>query len=150
MGVNLVSYATRRGAGMEAREAADVVNDFGRDPIGEGQEERVRFNLTLPSTVPHFGMHLTNRSTIGSLKTFWKTHVITRHQSQRLVSVNRGDQVLSNPAEMRTGNEKGLSSKSSRGLRWSRGFGELPMVIAQLQIENDSAIHQVCKLSHET
>jgi hypothetical protein len=41
MGVSLVSYATRRRAGMEAREAADIVNDFGRDPIGEGQEERV-------------------------------------------------------------------------------------------------------------
>ena len=40
MGVNLLSYATRRRAGMEAREAADVVNDFGRDPIGEGREER--------------------------------------------------------------------------------------------------------------
>ena len=25
---------------MEAREAADAVNDFGRDPIGEGKEER--------------------------------------------------------------------------------------------------------------
>lgn len=41
MGVNLVSYATRRRAGMEAREAADVVNDFGRAPIGEGKEEQV-------------------------------------------------------------------------------------------------------------
>jgi hypothetical protein len=40
-GVNLLSYATRRRAGMEAREAADVVNDFGRDPIGEGKEEQV-------------------------------------------------------------------------------------------------------------
>ncbi|KAF8198103.1 eukaryotic membrane protein family-domain-containing protein [Pholiota molesta] len=39
-GVNLLSYATRRRAGMEAREAADVVNDFGRDPIGEGKEEQ--------------------------------------------------------------------------------------------------------------
>lgn len=27
---------------MEARAAADVINDFGRDPIGEGKEERVR------------------------------------------------------------------------------------------------------------
>ena len=26
---------------MEVREAADVVNDFGRDPIGEGKEEQV-------------------------------------------------------------------------------------------------------------
>jgi hypothetical protein len=50
MGVSLVSYATRRRAGMEAREAADVVNDFGRDPIGEGQEERVSppFQLQRP------------------------------------------------------------------------------------------------------
>jgi hypothetical protein len=135
MGVNLVSYATRRGAGVEAREAADVVNDFGRDPIGEAQEERVSFNLTLPSTVPHYGMHLTSRSTIESLKTFWTTHVMMRQQSRRLVSVNRGGQVLSNPAEMKTGNERGLSSRSSRGLRWSRGFGELQMVIIQLQID---------------
>jgi len=42
IGVNLISYATRRRASMEEREAADVVNDFGRDPIGEGKEERVR------------------------------------------------------------------------------------------------------------
>ncbi|CAA7260584.1 unnamed protein product [Cyclocybe aegerita] len=40
MGVNLVSYATRRRAGMEEREAADVVNDFGRNPIGEGKDEQ--------------------------------------------------------------------------------------------------------------
>ncbi|ETW81011.1 hypothetical protein HETIRDRAFT_155012 [Heterobasidion irregulare TC 32-1] len=41
MGVNLVSYATKRKAGMEAREVADKVNDFGRDPIGEGREEQI-------------------------------------------------------------------------------------------------------------
>ena len=41
IGVNLVGYATRRRAGMEEREAADAVNDFGRDPIGEGKEEQV-------------------------------------------------------------------------------------------------------------
>ena len=43
IGVNLVSYATRRRAGMEAREEADKINDFGRDPIGEGKEEKVIF-----------------------------------------------------------------------------------------------------------
>ena len=43
IGVNLVSYATRRRAGMEAREEADKINDFGRDPIGEGKEEKVFF-----------------------------------------------------------------------------------------------------------
>ncbi|KAJ7072354.1 eukaryotic membrane protein family-domain-containing protein [Mycena amicta] len=46
LGVNLVSYATRRKAGMEAREAEDSVNDFGRDPIGEGREEQ-RYNREL-------------------------------------------------------------------------------------------------------
>lgn len=42
MGVKLVGYATRRRAGMEAREVHDAVNDFGRNPIGEGKEEQVR------------------------------------------------------------------------------------------------------------
>ncbi len=41
LGVNLISYATRRRAGMEARTAADIVNHFGRDPIGEGKDEQV-------------------------------------------------------------------------------------------------------------
>ncbi|EEB89565.1 hypothetical protein MPER_12320 [Moniliophthora perniciosa FA553] len=41
IGVNLVSYATRRRAGMEAREEEDRINDFGRDPIGEGKEEQI-------------------------------------------------------------------------------------------------------------
>jgi hypothetical protein len=43
MGVNLISYATRRRSGMEAREAEDdaVNRAFGqRDPIGEGKEEQ--------------------------------------------------------------------------------------------------------------
>ncbi|KAG6844628.1 hypothetical protein H0H87_005485, partial [Tephrocybe sp. NHM501043] len=48
LGVNLVSYASRRRAGMEARETADVVNNFGRDPIGEGKEEQV-YNKKLKS-----------------------------------------------------------------------------------------------------
>jgi hypothetical protein len=42
LGVNLVSYAAQRRAGMETRAAADAVNDFGRNPIGEGKEEQVR------------------------------------------------------------------------------------------------------------
>ncbi|KAJ7901805.1 eukaryotic membrane protein family-domain-containing protein [Mycena olivaceomarginata] len=41
MGVHLISYATKRKAGMEAREAEDAINDFGRDPIGEGREEQI-------------------------------------------------------------------------------------------------------------
>ncbi|KAI0342004.1 DUF747-domain-containing protein [Trametopsis cervina] len=46
MGIKLLSYATRRRIGMEAREVADVVNDFGRDPIGEGKEEQ-KYNRDL-------------------------------------------------------------------------------------------------------
>jgi len=41
MGVRLLGYATKRRTGMEQRKAGDKINDFGRDPIGEGDEERV-------------------------------------------------------------------------------------------------------------
>lgn len=37
----MLGYATKRMAGMEQRRADDQINDFGRDPIGEGNEERV-------------------------------------------------------------------------------------------------------------
>ncbi|KAF9227448.1 DUF747-domain-containing protein [Gyrodon lividus] len=50
LGVNLISYASKRRAGMEARETADAVNDFGRDPIGEGREER-EYNKQLQKMV---------------------------------------------------------------------------------------------------
>ncbi|THH11303.1 hypothetical protein EW146_g8088 [Bondarzewia mesenterica] len=46
MGVNLISYAMKRKAGMEAREVADKVNDFGQDPIGEEQDKQ-RYNREL-------------------------------------------------------------------------------------------------------
>lgn len=52
LGVNLISYANRRQMGMEQREEEDKVNDFGRDPIGEGQEERVYY-FSFPSWKPH-------------------------------------------------------------------------------------------------
>lgn len=41
MGVRLLGYATKRRSGMEQRKAADKINDFGRDPVGEGDDERV-------------------------------------------------------------------------------------------------------------
>lgn len=44
IGMNLISYAARRRIGMEAREDEDRINDFGRDPIGEGKDERVWIN----------------------------------------------------------------------------------------------------------
>ncbi|KZV82134.1 DUF747-domain-containing protein [Exidia glandulosa HHB12029] len=40
LGLNLIGYAAYRQAGAEKREKEDIVNDFGRDPIGEGVEER--------------------------------------------------------------------------------------------------------------
>ncbi|KAH9956923.1 eukaryotic membrane protein family-domain-containing protein [Russula dissimulans] len=64
MGVYLVSYATRRRAGMEAREAEDVVNDFGRDPIGEGQEER-KYNRELKDILDNTRDDATPLSEIG-------------------------------------------------------------------------------------
>ena len=70
MGVYLVSYATRRRAGMEAREAEDVVNDFGRDPIGEGQEERVSHIFTFPLTGPQHFVCSTYRNITGSSEIF--------------------------------------------------------------------------------
>ncbi|PCH43740.1 DUF747-domain-containing protein [Wolfiporia cocos MD-104 SS10] len=41
LGVKLLSYASMRRAGMGMREEADKVNDFGRNPIGEGKEEQM-------------------------------------------------------------------------------------------------------------
>ncbi len=68
---------------MEAREAEDVVNDYGRDPIGEGQEERVSYIFTFPFTDPQHALYSTYRSTIESSKTFWTMRGTTPHQSQR-------------------------------------------------------------------
>ena len=53
LGVHLLTYATRRRAGMEARAEADKVNDFGRDPIGEGKEEQVSVS-SFPPRCPAF------------------------------------------------------------------------------------------------
>ncbi|KAL7419760.1 hypothetical protein Q5752_005676 [Cryptotrichosporon argae] len=39
LGLSLLSYAVRRQAGMEQREAEDAVNDFARHGIGESKEE---------------------------------------------------------------------------------------------------------------
>ncbi|GLB45078.1 putative eukaryotic membrane protein family protein [Lyophyllum shimeji] len=67
LGVNLVSYAARRRAGMEAREAADVVNDFGRDPIGEGKEEQV-YNKKLKSLLDNEQDDVPRTAEIGENK----------------------------------------------------------------------------------
>ena len=41
LGLLLLSYSTMRRAGMDAREARDVVNDFGREPVGQSAQETV-------------------------------------------------------------------------------------------------------------
>lgn len=53
LGVNLISYAGIRRTGIEARAAADHVNDFGRDPIGEGMEER-EYNKQLQKMIDNW------------------------------------------------------------------------------------------------
>ncbi|EIN11380.1 DUF747-domain-containing protein [Punctularia strigosozonata HHB-11173 SS5] len=67
LGVNLISYATRRRAGMEAREAADVVNDFGRDPIGEGEEEK-KYNRELTALLNNKRYDAAPAAEIGETK----------------------------------------------------------------------------------
>ncbi|TFK54341.1 DUF747-domain-containing protein [Heliocybe sulcata] len=46
IGINLLSYASKRQAGVAGREAEDAVNDWGRDPIGEDEEEK-KYNREL-------------------------------------------------------------------------------------------------------
>ncbi|KAG8213841.1 DUF747-domain-containing protein [Butyriboletus roseoflavus] len=53
LGVNLISYAGSRRAGTEARAVADHINDFGRDPVGEGMEER-EYNKQLHKLVDNW------------------------------------------------------------------------------------------------
>lgn len=43
LGLLLLSYSATRQAGMEEREAEDVVNDIGRTAVGESKEEKVRY-----------------------------------------------------------------------------------------------------------
>ncbi|THH09808.1 hypothetical protein EW145_g1766 [Phellinidium pouzarii] len=68
IGVNLVSFATRRRAGMEVREEVDKINDFGRDPIGEGKEER-EYNRDLKTLLDYKGNDATRVPDIGENST---------------------------------------------------------------------------------
>ena len=130
MGVYLVSYATRRRAGMEAREAEDVVNDFGRDPIGEGQEERVSHVFTLPLTDPEHAACSTYRSITGSSEISCTTHGTTPHQSQRSANVIPARWTL---AGTKMGNKGDLNSKNLHDSRWSNESGEPGMVVRGTQ-----------------
>jgi hypothetical protein len=42
LGLGLLSFSALRQTGMDAREAEDAVNDFGRAAVGETKEETVR------------------------------------------------------------------------------------------------------------
>jgi hypothetical protein len=112
MSVYLVSYATRPRAGMEPREAVDVVNDFGRDTIGEEPEERVSDISISPETYS-YPMCSTYRSTAGSQRTSYTTHGMTLHQSWRSGRVMLLRWALLNLTEMKTGNESDLLEPSS-------------------------------------
>ncbi|KAI0779867.1 eukaryotic membrane protein family-domain-containing protein [Fomes fomentarius] len=67
LGVRLLTYATRRRAGMEAREVADRANDFGRDPIGEGKEEQL-YNKELKTLLDNRRDDLSPLAEIGERK----------------------------------------------------------------------------------
>lgn len=67
IGVRLLAYATKRSVGMETRQAADSVNDFGRDPIGEGKEERT-YNKELKSFLINSQDDSTPSAEIGERK----------------------------------------------------------------------------------
>lgn len=41
LGLGLLSFSALRQSGMDAREAEDAVNDFGRSAVGESKEEMV-------------------------------------------------------------------------------------------------------------
>lgn len=51
---------------MEAREAEDVVNDYGRDPVGEGKEERVSHLLHLEILRRPTDLFLSRNITVNS------------------------------------------------------------------------------------
>ncbi|KAI0371166.1 DUF747-domain-containing protein [Pilatotrama ljubarskyi] len=67
LGMYLLTYATRRQAGMEAREEADKVNDFGRNPIGEGKEEQA-YNKELKTLLDSRHDDVTPVAEIGERK----------------------------------------------------------------------------------
>ncbi|KZT43662.1 DUF747-domain-containing protein [Sistotremastrum suecicum HHB10207 ss-3] len=41
LGIQLMNYAASRAPGMQTREVEDVVNDYGREPIGESKQEQL-------------------------------------------------------------------------------------------------------------
>lgn len=116
LGVRLLTYATRRRAEMEAREIADRVNDFGRDPIGEGKEEQVshlRDNIR--------ALLLTNRC---SNITKNSRPCLIASATTRTLSQTSGSGSLETGTKMEA---KGRSflSKRLRGSRWSNAYGDV-------------------------
>jgi hypothetical protein len=80
MGVRLLGFAAKRMTGMEQRRADDKINDFGRDPIGEGNEERV-YNQELKTYLDNQVDNATAVAEIGENK---------KHEGGR-ERVGRGD-----------------------------------------------------------
>jgi len=81
IGVNLVSYATKRRYNMEAREEADKINDFGRDPIGEGNDER-EYNRGLKTMLNHVRDDMTPVPDIGERSTLDKASDGTKRRPE--------------------------------------------------------------------
>ena len=75
---------------MEARQAADVVNDFGRDPIGEGKEEQVRITLYFYGLLEVLKINNNTQSFItANSKRYWKVIEMMCHVPLRLERTSR-------------------------------------------------------------
>jgi hypothetical protein len=62
IGARLVRFAIQRRPTVEERRTGDVVNDFGRDPIGEGKEEQVKKNSVHPLSACDILLDLQSRA----------------------------------------------------------------------------------------
>ncbi|WRT65422.1 uncharacterized protein IL334_002365 [Kwoniella shivajii] len=68
LGLALLSFSAMRQEGMDAREAEDAVNDFGRSAVGESKEE-TEYNKQTASYLSHPNDDLPAYSSPGSIHT---------------------------------------------------------------------------------
>lgn len=63
LGVNLLAFAIQHQIGLQARQNADSVNDFGRSAIGESRSEQVRHLRSLRIQL-NFARHMRKSSKV--------------------------------------------------------------------------------------
>ena len=125
LGLSLLSYSALRQAGMDAREAEDAVNDFGRTAVGESKEEAVSRAKNWSGT--HF------RNTTGRQQGTYRSRTTicpsTRrrrpafHRLPRLVRTGPRRTPGEGRRARRQRGRNGNLKRSNDG-RWSSGSGE--------------------------